>query len=112
MGWMTLLPHDRSEAEVQRYFNKWSNSTKSNSSDQWSHVGAPAWLEELEITHSNDQFSTVLGYGFRPDLLARSQSRDTRFVIELKCARKYEPLLGLRRRLTLMFVRISGRSLI
>lgn len=87
MGWTDIFPHDVGETDIQRYVAAWGREQPGS----WSRVGAPAWLEALRpVTANTSCASDPLGYSFRPDILG--ESNGVHHVLELKCARKYEPL--------------------
>jgi Mrr N-terminal domain len=87
LGWTNLHPHEVGEADIQRHMASWDRAVPG----AWSHVGAPTWLDALRPVKADTYCaSALLGYGFRPDILA--ESNGTHLVVELKCARKYEPL--------------------
>lgn len=85
MGWTQLQPSIHREADIQGHFNTWQQPAQRRR-----RAGAPDWLEDLQDIVPQKHFSTKLGYGFYPDVLATS--RNQQLVLELKCARKYEPL--------------------
>lgn len=87
LGWMDLNPQQASEADIQRYVANWNQKPVGT----WSHVGAPAWLQALHPRAANDYCDCAsLGYSFRPDIVG--ESNGISYVLELKCAYKYEPI--------------------
>lgn len=87
MGWTEVHPVEVGEADIQMRVANWDQPRAAD----WSRVGCPTWLEALRAIKPNAYCAAgPLGYGFRPDILAESDG--SHLVIELKCARKLEPL--------------------
>jgi hypothetical protein len=85
MGWqqITALPMDeRLEKPVQAIFNSWGKNPLRI-------AGAPRWLRECRAENATRAFAAY-GYSFTPDVLW--DCCDKRYVLELKCAPRYEPL--------------------
>lgn len=80
---ITALPNRRrSESLVQSIFDSWPKRTKTI-------AGAPTWLRKCRESNKRESFD-AFGYSFTPDVLWNGERE--RYLLELKCANKYEPL--------------------
>lgn len=88
MGWIKLDPAPRAtnkERDLQAVFDSWADAR--NLRNGVSIGGLPRWLETLGAPDERTSFDSY-GYSFAPDVLWL----DAGYVIELKCADKFEPM--------------------